>query len=145
MLAFARRRPVKLAIDVAVLVFFLALFITREGSGDSYTLHSWVGIIAVPLVALHLLGNWGWVTRLLKRGRQDRQFRLGVLNGAFFAMAAAATITGFPAWAGVESFNTPHAITGFLSILLMLVHIGANIGPLRQLLARRSAPAMSTS
>ncbi|MEM7337361.1 MAG: hypothetical protein AAF467_01870 [Actinomycetota bacterium] len=136
MLAFARRRAVKITFDVIIFITFIALFITREGdfgNPERYLQHSWIGIVAIPIIAVHMTGNWGWIMRLIKRGRQDRQFGLGVLNAVFFALVAICTITGFPAWWDVAGFATPHQITGLLAVLVMFIHIGWNIRPFRQL------------
>ncbi len=122
-----RRRPIKIVIDVALLVGFLTEFITREG--PDYGLHSWVGIVLVPIVAIHLLGNLGWIRRVLARGREDREFSLGVLNAFLGAMATICIITGFPIWlewSDAGGWATVHTVTGFLSILLMFVHLWRN-------------------
>ncbi len=60
-----RRRWSKIAVDTALLAGFLTEFITREG--PDYGLHSWVGIVLVPIIAVHLLGNAGWIRRFHKR------------------------------------------------------------------------------
>lgn len=125
--ALTRRRWIKIVIDVALLVGFLVEFITREG--PDYGLHSWVGIILVPIIVVHLLGNAGWIRRVASRGKSDREFSLAVLNAVLGVLATVCIVTGFPIWlewsdAGI--WATVHQITGLLSILLMFVHLWRN-------------------
>ncbi|MGI9616229.1 MAG: hypothetical protein ACR2QO_25160 [Acidimicrobiales bacterium] len=124
---WARRKWFKILIDSALLVGFLAEFLTREG--PDYAVHSWIGIILVPIITLHLAGSVGWIKRVWNRKRQDREFGLGVLNATLGLLAGLCIVTGFPiwlewsdagAWAGV------HTVTGFASILIMFVHLWKN-------------------
>lgn len=122
-----RKRSTKIVLDTSLLVAFLAEFITREG--PDYTLHSWIGIVLIPIIVLHLAGNTSWIMRVWRRGRQDREFGLGVLNAVLGALAVVCIVTGFPIWlewsdAGV--WSGVHQVTGLLSILLMFVHLAKN-------------------
>ncbi len=138
----ARRRWAKIVIDVALLVGFLTEFITREG--PDYALHSWVGIILVPIIVVHLIGNGGWIKRVLSRGRADREFSLGVLNATLGLMAVVCILTGFPIWlewSEAALWVTTHTITGFLSIILMFVHLWRNRSRIGGLVGRRSVNA----
>lgn len=130
----ARRRWTKVVVDTGLLVGFLTEFFTREG--PDYGLHSWVGIVLVPIVIVHLLGNLGWIRRVVARGRKDREFSLGVLNAVLGAAATICVVTGFPIWlewsdAGI--WVATHTITGFASILLMFAHLWRNRARIRQL------------
>ncbi len=73
----ARTRWARILIPALLLVAFATEFLTREG--PDYSLDSWVGIALVPAVALHLTGNAGWLKRVSRRKRQDRDFGLGLL------------------------------------------------------------------
>ncbi len=133
----ARRRWAKIVIDLALLAGFLTEFITREG--PNYAFHSWVGIVLVPIVVVHLVGNAGWIKRVLSRGRADREFSLGVLNAVLGFMAVVCIITGFPIWlewSEAAFWATIHTITGFLSIMLMFAHLWRNRGRIGGLLGR---------
>lgn len=129
-----RRRPAKLAIDAALLAGFIAEFVTREGSPGP---HSWIGVVLIPIVAVHLLSNLGWIRRVISRGRADREFSLAVLNAAFGFVTAICIITGFPIWldwsdAGI--WEGTHTVTGFISWILMFAHGWRNRGRLKNLL-----------
>ena len=135
-----RRRWPKVVIDVLLLVGFLTEFITREG--PDYGLHSWVGIALVPIIVTHLIGNVGWIRRVVARGRADREFSLGVLNAILGGVATTCIITGFPIWlewSEAGAWATVHTITGFVSILLMFVHLWRNRSRIGRLLGRASS------
>ena len=133
-----RRRWSKIAVDTALLAGFLTEFITREG--PDYGLHSWVGIVLVPIIAVHLLSNAAWIRRVAARGRNDREFALAVLNAVLGLLASVCIATGFPIWlewSDAEFWAVTHTITGFLSIILMFVHMWRNRSRIRQLAAVR--------
>lgn len=133
-----RRRWSKIAVDTALLAGFLNEFITREG--PDYGLHSWVGIVLVPIIAVHLLGSAGWIRRVVARGRNDREFALGVLNAVLGLLATVCILTGFPIWlewSDAEIWAVTHTITGFLCIIVMFVHLWRNRSRIRQLAAVR--------
>lgn len=141
--AAVRRRPVKIAIDVALLVGFVLEFATRERSFDPrYLVHGWTGIVLLAVLAAHLGGNWGWVKRVARRRGQDREARLGLLNLSFGVTAATCILSGVPlwvGWTGAQAVVVVHATSGFLSIVLMAVHIGWNQRRIRALLRRRQS------
>lgn len=131
----AQRRVSKIVIDVALLVGFLAEFITREG--PDYTIHSWIGIVLVPIVVVHLAGNLGWIQRVWARKREDREFGLGVLNAVLGALTAICTVTGFPIWLDwgwAGPWSAVHQITGLLAIVLMFAHLWKNRGRIGRLI-----------
>lgn len=139
------RKAVKIPIDVLLLVGFLAEFITREG--PDYLIHSWVGIVLVPVIILHLASNRAWIRRVRDRGREDREFSLAVLNSVLGVLAVTCIVTGFPiwlewsdagAWAGI------HTATGLLSIVLMFAHLYRNRGRIRRWLPSTSPTASNT-
>lgn len=134
-----RRRPVKLAIDIVLLAGFIVEFVTREG--PDYDLHSWVGIVLVPVIAIHLVGNAGWIARVWRRGRADREFGLAVLNTVFGILVAVCIVTGFPIWlewSDAAAWAGVHTVTGLVAILVMLVHLGMNRRRIVGLLRRTS-------
>ena len=124
---WTRRRFVKVVIDSALLIGFLAKFVTREG--PDYTLHSWIGVLLVPAIALHLAGSIGWIRRVWAGKRHDRDFGLGVLNALLGFLAGTCILTGFPIWlewSDAGAWSGVHTVTGFASILIMLVHLWKN-------------------
>ncbi len=133
----ARRKWFKRIVDSALLVGFLAEFITREG--PDYAVHSWIGIVLVPIIVLHLSGNLGWIQRVWARKRQDREFNLGVLNATLGTLAGVCIITGFPIWlewSEASAWTATHTVTGFASILTMFAHLWMNRKHIGQLLKR---------
>ena len=124
---WTRRRFVKIVIDSLLLIGFLAEFVTREG--PDYTLHSWIGVLLVPAVILHLAGSIGWIRRVWAGKRLDRDFGLGVLNGLLGFLAGTCILTGFPIWlewSDAGAWSGVHTVTGFASILIMFVHLWKN-------------------
>lgn len=125
-----RRRAAKIVLDVSLLVGFIVEFLTREPSFDpDYLLHSWVGIVLIPVIAFHLSGNWGWVRRVIRNGRQDREAGLGALNAVLGTLAATCIVSGFPLWLGWSEagwLSGLHTVTGLVAILVMFVHLAGN-------------------
>lgn len=138
-----RRRAVRIVLDVGLFVGFIIEFVTREPSFDpDYFLHSWTGIVLIPVIALHLSSNWAWVMRLIRNGSDDREFSLGVVNSVLAAMAAFCIVSGFPLWLDWSAAGwlvTSHQVTGLLSILLMFVHLVMNRRRIGTLVRGRSA------
>lgn len=137
-----RRRPWKIAVDVALLVGFLAEFVTREG--PDYAVHSWIGIVLVPIIVIHLLSNASWLRRVLSKKRDDPEFSLGVLNAVLGLLATICIITGFPIWlewSSAVAWEVIHTITGFVSIILMFVHLWRNRRRIGRLARRQAATA----
>jgi Domain of unknown function (DUF4405) len=54
---------------------------SRHGWGD---LHAWVSFVFIGLVALHLVINWTWLTRVAAKGHAWR-LAVGLLAGATVA------------------------------------------------------------
>lgn len=140
-----RRRPVKIALDSALLIAFVVAFFTREPSVDpDYVLHSIVGLLIVPIVALHLTGNWGWVNRVATRRFQDREARLGLFNAVFGSMTAVCIVTGIPIWVSDTDMSTLsglHTVTGALASFMVVIHLIWNQRRLRALFRRTTSPA----
>lgn len=137
MMKVLRRRGTKAAIDSALLVGFVAEFLTREG--PNYNLHSWVGIVLTPIIVVHLVSNLGWVQRVARRRREDREFSLALLNLALGVMASVCIGTGFPVWlydGAPDAVSTVHTMTGFASWILMFAHLWRNRGRIRQMVGR---------
>lgn len=125
--SWLRSRMTKIVLDTSLLVAFLAEFITREG--PDFALHSWIGILLIPVIVLHLAGNKAWIMRVWTRGRQDREFGLGVLNVVLGALTGVCIATGFPLWlewSEASAWSVVHQLTGMLAILVMFVHLGKN-------------------
>lgn len=136
-------------LDVGLFVGFIVEFVTREPSFDpEYFLHSWTGIVLIPVIALHLSSNWAWVMRLLRNGTDDQEFRLGVVNTFLAVMAAVCIVTGFPLWlewSEAQWLAASHQITGLLSILLMFVHLVMNRRRIGTLVRGRTVPATTST
>ena len=137
-----QNRAVRIVLDVSLLVGFLAEFVTREG--PDYALHSWIGIALIPMVTVHLVANWRWITSAARRRTSHPEWPLARFNAGFAAAATVCTVSGFPLWfewteggilAGV------HTLTGFLTIVLALSHLWRNRHRLAVLLRRRTAIA----
>ena len=125
--SWTRRKWFKMLIDSALFVGFVADFFTREG--PDYALHSWIGIVLVPIIGFHLAGNLGWIRRVWAKGRQDREFSLGVLNAVLGVVASVCVVSGFPIWlewSDQQVWVGMHTITGFASLVLMFVHLWKN-------------------
>ncbi len=127
LVGWARRRWIKIVIDSSLLVAFLAEFVTREG--PDYAIHSWIGIVLIPIIGLHLTGNLGWIKRVWSRKRRDPEFGLGVLNSSLGLLAGVCIVTGFPLWfewSDASVLVGIHTITGFGSIVVMFAHLWKN-------------------
>lgn len=135
-LGATRRKSVKIALDVVLLVGFLAEFITREG--PDYDLHSWIGVVLMPIIAIHLASNIGWIKRTLKNRSADREWPLARFNAVFGVLAAVCILTGFPIWFGwgEDPWSIIHTVTGFLSIILMFSHLWRNRSRILRLAGR---------
>jgi hypothetical protein len=127
---FVQRRHAKVLVDVLVLVGFVVEFVSREKSFDAkFVLHSYAGFVLAPLLALHLWGNAGWVRRVWRNKRHDREARLASVNLLFGTTTVICIVSGLPLWfdwnlSGV--LRALHAAMGFVSILLVAVHLGMN-------------------
>ncbi len=140
-----RTRAIRIVLDSALFVGFIVEFITREPEFDpDFILHSWVGIVLIPVIAVHLAGNWSWVQRVIRNGTDDREFGLGALNALLGTLSAICIVSGFPLWfewADAGWLSGLHTITGMLAIVLMFVHLWMNRSRLGRLLRPRAASA----
>lgn len=138
--ALLRNRIIRIVVDVALLVGFLAEFLTREG--PDYDLHSWIGIVLIPLVGFHLASNWRWITSTVRRRTSHPEWPLARFNAVFAILSAICIVTGFPLWfewTELGALSTTHTVTGFLSVVLALSHLWRNRSRLAALLRRRAA------
>lgn len=121
------RRMIKIVLDVALLVGFVAEFLTREG--PDYDVHSWIGIVVIPIIAVHLSTNWKWVRSAAARRAGHPEWSLARLNAVFGALTTICIATGFPIWlewSSSEVWEGVHTLTGFAALLLMLAHLWMN-------------------
>lgn len=142
-MALLRRRGLRIALDVALLVGFLAEFVTREG--PDYAVHSWIGIVLLPIVGVHLASNWRWVTSVLSRRQAHPEWPLARFNAVFSVITAICIVTGFPIWlewSSSDVWTVSHTVTGFVTVVLALSHLWRNRKRLGALLRRRSTPAI---
>ena len=137
-----RKRLVRIVLDVGLFVGFIVEFLTREPDFDpDYILHSWVGIVLIPVIGVHLASNWAWVQRVIRNGSGDKEFGLGVLNSALGTLAAVCIVSGFPLWFEWSTagwLSGLHTITGMLAIVLMFVHLWMNRGRIGGLIRPRA-------
>lgn len=136
---WARTRGARVVLPVILLAAFTAELLTREG--PDYAIHAWVGIALVPIIAVHLSGNAAWITAVWKRGRRHREFGLGLLNACFAAVVVICLVTGFPPWLGwseAGGWTATHTVTGFASILIMVVHLWRNRARISRLMRSRA-------
>lgn len=133
------KRAIRILLDVSLLVGFFAEFVTREG--PDYGLHSWIGIVLVPVIAVHLISNWRWVTSTVRRRRSHPEWKLARFNAVFSTVTAICIVTGFPLWlewSDSAFWSTVHNVTGFLAIVLALSHLWRNRQRVSRLLRQRT-------
>ena len=133
-------RGVKIVLDVVLLVGFIAEFVTREG--PDYAIHSWIGIVLIPIVAVHLVSNRRWVMSTIRRRTAHPEWPLARFNAIFGVVAAVCIITGFwpwLEWSGADPMALIHTVTGFASILMMFSHLWRNRRRIGGLVRRRAA------
>lgn len=132
-----RLRVVRVALDLSLLVGFIAAFLTREG--PDYDLHSWIGVALIPAVGVHLAGNWRWVENTSRRRNAHPEWNLAVFNLAFSVITSYCILSGFPIWLGWSEhavWTVSHQLTGLLSVVLALSHLWWNRRRLVNLVAR---------
>jgi len=138
-----RRRAVRIGLDLCLLLGFIAEFITREG--PDYDVHSWIGVVLIPLIGIHLSSNWRWVTSTYRRRQAHPDWPLARFNAAFTVVTTVCILSGFPIWLGWSDssvWSTLHNVTGFVSVVLALSHLWRNRRRLVTLVRRQgSAPS----
>ncbi len=101
--------------------------------------HEWLGIVILPLLAIHLLVNWRWIVKTLHRLRANtRRARINaLLNGLLYVDFVLATISGLvisevalPV-AGIQpntlaAWRDVHAFFSNVSIWIVGLHLGLN-------------------
>lgn len=122
-----RQRATRVALDVGLLVGFIAEFVTREG--PDYSLHSWIGVALAPVICAHLASNWRWIMSAYRSRSAHPEWRLARFNAGFLAATTACILSGFPIWlrwSDGGAWSALHNITGFASIVLALSHLWRN-------------------
>lgn len=135
-----RRRATRITLDTGLLVGFIAEFATREG--PDYAVHSWIGIVLVPMISVHLAANWRWVTSAARRRRSHPDWPLARFNAVFTAGTTVCIVSGFPLWLEWTDSGfwvAVHNLTGLLSIVLALSHLWRNRHRLSTLVRRQAA------
>ncbi len=141
-----RRRVARVVLDVGLLAGFLAEFVTREG--PDYDVHSWIGVILIPIIGVHLVSNWRWVTSTYRRRSAHPEWELARFNAVFSVVTAVCIVSGFPLWFGWSdsgALSALHTITGFVSILLALSHLWRNRRRLVTLVRRSSSAGFAAA
>ena len=141
-MSLLRHRATRIVLDTGLLVGFAAEFVTREG--PDYDVHSWIGVVLIPVIAIHLAGNWRWVTSAYRRRRAHPEWPLARFNAVLSVTTAVCILTGFPIWldwSEAGAWSTVHTVTGFLSIVLALSHLWRNRKRLLALLPRTATAA----
>ncbi len=139
-MSFLRRRAPRIILDVALLVGFVAEFVTREG--PDYDLHSWIGIVLIPMISVHLAANWRWVISTFRRRGSHPEWPLARFNTVFSVTTAICIVSGFPLWlewTDSSALSVAHNLTGLLAIVLALSHLWRNRRRLSVLLGRTAA------
>ena len=137
-LSRTQRRVARIVLDIGLLIGFALEFITREG--PDYDLHSWIGVVLIPIVAVHLATNWSWVQATIRRRGDHPEWSLARFNAVFGVVTAVCIVTGFPIWldwsdSGV--WSTVHTVTGFASLIMMVSHLWRNRSRIRTMVGRR--------
>lgn len=143
-MSFLRQRGVRIALDVGLLVGFGAEFVTREG--PDYGLHSWIGVVLMPVVGAHLLSSRRWIASTFRRRSAHPDWQLARFNAVLLVVATVCIASGFPIWlewSESAAWSTLHTVTGFVSILLALAHLWLNRQRLATLLRRRTTATAS--
>lgn len=139
-----QRRIARIVLDVGLLIGFVAEFLTREG--PDYDLHSWIGVVLVPIVAVHLATNWSWVTSTFRRRAAHPEWKLARFNAVFSVVTAICILTGFPIWLDWSdngAWSTVHTVTGFASLIMVASHLWRNRARISKLVGRRTTFAAS--
>lgn len=133
------RRATRIVLDAGLLVGFVAEFATREG--PDYDLHSWIGIVLIPLVAVHLAASWRWIVSAARRRSAHPEWSLARFNAVFSVVTTICIVSGFPLWLEWSDSGlvaTVHNLTGLLAIVLALSHLWRNRDRLSLLIRRRA-------
>jgi len=143
-LSRTQRRIARIVLDVGLLIGFALEFITREG--PDYDFHSWVGVVLIPIVGVHLASNWSWVTSTLRRRAAHPEWKLARFNAVFSVVTAVCIVTGFPIWlewSEASAWSTVHTVTGFASLILAASHIWRNRSRISKLIGRNKRVAVA--
>jgi len=141
-MSLLRHRATRIVLDTGLLVGFIAEFLTREG--PDYDLHSWIGIVLIPIVGVHLAGNWRWITSTIKRTTAHPEWKLARFNAVFAVVTLVCIVSGFPLWLEWTEGGTVsglHNITGFVSVVMSLSHLWRNRSRVMALARPRPAAA----
>lgn len=145
--ALLRRRSTKIAVDSALLAGFVLEFLSRERSFDAdYMVHGTVGLLLIPVVVVHLAGNWSWVRRVAVRRGRDREAKLAMVNATFALSSLLCVVSGIPLWASWSDASVLtglHAVAGFISIVSMLAHLVSNRRRIRSLFSGAGRQTLS--
>jgi hypothetical protein len=93
-MSLVRRRAFRIVVDACLLIGFIAEFVTREG--PDYALHSWIGIVLIPVAAVHVASNWRWVTSTFRRRTAHPEWHLARFNAVFSVVTVICIASGFP-------------------------------------------------
>ena len=120
-------------------VLLLIALLLQSPRPTGIAAHEWLGIVILPLLAVHLLVNWRWIIKTLHRLRANtRRARVNsLLNGLLYVDFVLATISGLvisevalPA-AGIQpstlaAWRQVHAFISNMSIWIVGLHLGLN-------------------
>lgn len=141
-MSILRRKSVRIALDVTLLIGFLAEFITREG--PDYAVHSWIGIVLIPIIAIHLASSWRWVMSAARRRHEHPEWPLARFNAVLMIITTICIVTGFPLWlewSDAGALSASHTVTGFVSLLMAGSHIWRNRTRIKSLMRRSTTAA----
>lgn len=130
------RRTVKIIIDIAMYLIFVALMQEHLWSDG---LHEWLGITLFALFIAHTILNFRWYQSLFKGKYTATRTILAVINIALFAamlccMVSSVLVSGkvfaFLNLGGARFGRTLHLISTAWAFVLMSLHMGLHLTPL---------------
>ena len=130
------RRTVKIIIDIAMYLIFVALMQEHLWSDG---LHEWLGITLFTLFIAHTVLNFRWYQSLFKGRYTAQRILLTVINMALFAamlccMVSSVLVSGkvfaFLNLGGARIGRTLHLISTAWAFVLMSLHMGLHLTPL---------------
>lgn len=129
-----RKQILKIIIDIAMTVLFLALM-AYHITGES--LHEWLGISLFILFIMHHILNWNWYKGLLRGRYSASRILITIVNFLLFASMIGMMISGILLSREVFGFlnlragmfgRRLHMISTAWGFCLMAVHVGLHWG-----------------
>lgn len=138
-----RRQAVKIIIDIAMYLLFVALMQEHLWSDG---LHEWIGVTLFALFIAHNVLNFRWYKTLFKGKYAAPRIMLAVINVALLVamlccMASSVLISGkifaFLHLGGAKIGRTLHLVATAWAFVLMSLHMGLHFAPFANKLKQR--------